>query len=95
MDLRQLDNLLKDMMPQSEAHRTMDRISHWLERLKSEKTYETGIAGEMKALKNMERMGLVLIKDKGMTIEASMTENAQELYKEMVARGFFLKTGKV
>ncbi len=95
MNLRQLDNVLRDMMPQSDAHRTMDRIGHWLDRMKSEKSYETGIASEMKALRNIEKLGLVKVKDKGMSIEAELTEEAREVYKEMVARGFFLKTGKV
>ena len=94
MNLRQLDNVLKDMMSQSQAHRTMDKISHWLERLKTDKTYETGVPGEMKALKNLQSLGLVKVKEKGMSIEVEMTEEAHEVYKEMVARGFFLKTGK-
>ena len=95
MDLSQLDNVLKEMLPSSDAHRTMDRISHWIDRLKFEKKYETVIASEIKALKNLENLGLVKIKDKGMAIEAELTEAALEVHKEMVARGFFLKKGKV
>ena len=95
MDLRQLDNVLKEMLAPSDAHRTMDRISHWIDRLKFEKRYETAIASEIKALKNMESLGLVKTTEKGLAIEAELTDAALEVHKEMVARGFFLKKGKV
>ena len=95
MKLRELDSLLKDTLPPSQAHRTLDKISHWLEKMKVEKKYETGLPQEMKALKKLESLGLVKIKDKGMTIEVAPTEEAEGIHKEMVARGFFLKKGKV
>lgn len=95
MKLRELDNLLKDSMPPSQAHRALDRISHWLEKLKTEKRYETGLPQEMQALRKMEMLGLVKIKDNGPAIEAELTEEADGIRKEMVSRGFFLKKGKV
>ncbi len=95
MDLRQLDNVLKEMLQPSDAHRTMDRISHWIDKLKFEKKYETAIASEIKALRNLENLGLVKISEKGLAIEAELTDAALEVHKEMVSRGFFLKKGKV
>lgn len=95
MNLRQLDNVLKDMMPQSEAHRTMDRISHWLERLKTDKKYETSDEKDMKALRNLSALGLVSVEDVNGKIKAELTPEAHEVYKDMVARGFYLKKGKV
>lgn len=95
MDLRQLDNVLKEMLSSSDAHRTMDKISHWIDKLKFEKKYETAIASEIKALKNMENLGLVKTTEKGLAVEAELTEAALEVHKEMVARGFFLKKGKI
>ena len=94
MNLRQLDNVLKDMMPQSEAHRTLDRISHWLDKMKGEKTYETSEEKDMKALKNLSGLGLVKIEENDGKIKAELTEDAKEVYKEMIARGFYLKKGK-
>ena len=95
MDLRQLDNVLKEMMGPSDAHKTMDKISHWIDRLKFEKKYDTAIASEVKALKNLENLGLVKVVEKGLAVEAELTDAALEVHKEMVARGFFLKKGKV
>ncbi|HLD42168.1 MAG TPA: hypothetical protein VJB06_03960 [archaeon] len=95
MNLRQLDNVLKDMMPQSEAHRTLDKISHWLDTMKIEKKYETSEEKDIKALKNLSSLGLVTIQEADGKIKAELTPDAQEVYKEMVARGFYLKKGKV
>ena len=95
MELRQLDNVLKEKLSPSDAHKTMDRISHWIDRLKFEKKYETAIASEIKALKNLESLGLVKLAEKGLAVVVEPTEAALEIHKEMVARGFFLKKGKV
>ncbi len=95
MNLRQLDNVLKDMMPQSEAHRTLDRISHWLDKMKGEKKYETSEEKDIKALKNLASLGLVTVEEADGKLKAGLTPDAQEVYKEMVARGFYLKKGKV
>lgn len=95
MNLRQLDNFMKDTMAPSAAHKNLDRISHWLEKLKAEKKYETGIPAEMQALKKIESLGLVKLSDKGMGIEAELTEDGENIQKEMISRGFYLKKGKV
>lgn len=95
MNLRQLDNFMKDAMAPSAAHKNLDRVSHWLEKLKAGKKYETGIPSEIQALQKMESLGLIKLKDKGMSIEAELTEDGENIQKEMVSRGFYLKKGKV
>ncbi len=95
MNLRQLDNFMKDSMPSSQAHKAVDRISHWLEKLKTEKTYETGLPSELEALKKLESLGLIRLNNKGMTAEAQLTGDGENIYKEMIARGFYLKKGKI
>ena len=95
MNLRQLDNFMKDSMAPSAAHKTLDRISHWLEKLKAEKSYETGLPQEIQALKKIESLGIIKLEDRGMSVEASLTEDGENIHKEMIARGFYLKKGKI
>ncbi len=95
MDLKQLNNFLKDEMPASSAYKTLDRISHWMEKLKFEKIYTTNIQTEVLALKKLESLGLIKLKGKGTTVEAGLTADGEDIHKEMIARGFYLKKGKI
>ena len=91
MKVRELKNALTLITDERNIDNSLTKISHWINKLNGEKKVETAIFQEMRALQNLEKLGLVDIENMGIEVEAKLTTSGRELYRDFLGKGYYLK----
>ncbi|MBI2076503.1 MAG: hypothetical protein HYT72_04620 [Candidatus Aenigmarchaeota archaeon] len=89
MNIRELQNKLAGVVPESKLYDTMTVISHWVKKLHEEQVYKTSSEKDMEALANLGTLGIAEISGSRDSIQAKLTEAGRKLYRDFTARSYY------